>query len=581
MHTPYGSLNPRLQTVIAVRFRIALAVTVHRSMALDPLITSALEGLPELLLIVRRDGVLLGASGGRSVAALVPDIAGIGQKLESIWPQQAAATLRHLVRQALASRATHDATLSESGCRYELRVVAQGPDRVLCTVRQPACAQADDATSTGRFGAVAVQFDRRSFLRRFQESLSMATLREEPTAVAVIHVDGVFDVSRIIDTHVAEQAMSAVLSRLVQQSAGAAGEQIPWYVGQLSESQIVFVIQSRDRDKIEALVERQCASLREPIRVGDAEFHLTPYAGVAILGPDATSPKRLLNHARGAAAEARRAGIHKVCFFSDTVRLRSLARMDIAQELRDAIADRSIKLRYMARRDLASGELVAAVGYMHWRHPLRGEVSPSEFIAVAEATGLATALSRSALSCIRDDYAALREIGGPNLTLSYGPLRHHILDEAFLTDVSALFADGLVQADRFELRLGERSLFASDMSLLHAVARTGVKLIVDELGRGIGSFDVLARAPLAGMQLDRSWIQGLPNDATALKICRAGLALAKSIGLDSIARGIDSDEQRKVLSALGCRYGIGALYGEVELQKQAVVHPRMRAARRQ
>ena len=549
-------------------------------MPLDPLITSALEGLPELLLIVRRDGVLLGIGGGRAVASLVPDNSGIGQKLEAIWPHDAAATLRGLVRQALASRTSHDATVSEGGCNYELRVVAQGPDRVLCTVRRPTAPQSDDAAMTGRFGAVAAQFDRRSFLRRFQESLSMATLREQPTAVAVVHVDGIFDVARIIDTHIAEQAMAAVISRLGAQPAGADREQIPWYVGQLSESQIVFVIQSRDRDKIEELVEQQCASLRLPIRIGDADFHLTPYAGVAILGPDATSPKRLLNHARGATAEARRAGARKVCFFSDTVRLRSLARMDISQELRDAIAERSIKLRYMARRDLASGELVAAVGYMHWRHPLRGEVSPSEFIAVAEATGLATALSRTALSFVREDYAALRALGGANLSVSFGPLRHHILDEGFLADVGALFADGVMPADRLELRLGERSLFSSDMSLLHAISRTGVKLIVDELGRGIASFDVLARAPLAGMQLDRSWIQGLPHDETALKICRAGLALAKSIGLDSIARGIDSDEQRKVLSALGCRHGIGALFGEVELQNQAVVHPRAYAERR-
>ncbi len=528
--------------------------------------TSVLEGLPDLVMLVRRDGVLLAHSGGRGVAALLPADPSIGQNIETIWPATAAGVIRHLVRQALASRTTHDATFSEGERTYEARVCAQGPDRAICLIRQPSVSAAEEQTgATGRFGAVALQFDRRSFLRRFHESLSMATLREQPTAVAVVHVDGIVDVARVIDTHVAEQVMSAAIGRLTHERNLQAGPEIGWYVGQLSESQIVIVIESRDRDRIEALIGGHCDSLREPIKVGDADFHLTPYAGVAILGPDATAPRRLLNHARGTAAEARRAGSSHVCFFSDTVRLRSLARLDLAQELRDAIAERSIKLRYMARRDLTSGELLAAVGYVRWHHPLRGEVSASEFLAVAETTGLATALSRAALKCLRDDYADLRRVGGPTLSLSFGPLRHHILDDGFMDDLRELFSDGVLRPDRVELRISERSLFAADMSLLHAIVRLGVTLIVDEVGRGIGAFDILARAPLAGLQIDRASVHSLAHDPSALKICRAGFALAQAIGLKSMARGVDSAEQRDVLAGLGCSQGIGDLYGEINL----------------
>jgi EAL domain-containing protein (putative c-di-GMP-specific phosphodiesterase class I)/GGDEF domain-containing protein len=525
--------------------------------------TSVLEGLPDLVMLVRRDGVLLAHGGGRGVADLLPVDASIGQKIDSIWPAAASGAVRHLVRQALASRKTHDATFREGERTYEARVCAQGPNRAICLIRQPAVNAADEHTgTTGRFGAVAPQFDRRSFLRRFHESLSIATLREQPTAVAVIHVDGVVDVSRVIDSHVAEQAMNAAIARLTAEEDSS---EIGWYVGQLSESQIVIVIESRDRDRIEALIEGHCDSLREPIKVGDAEFHLTPYAGVAILGPDASAPRRLLNHARGTAAEARRAGSSRVCFFSDTVRLRSLARLDLAQELREAIADRSITLRYMARRDLVSGELLAAVGYVRWHHPLRGEVSPSEFLAVAEATGLATALSRAALQRLRDDHADLARVGGPNLALSFGPLRHHILGDGFLDDIRNLLSDGQLRPDRLELRISERALFAADMSLLQAIVRLGVRLIVDEVGRGIGAFDLLARAPLAGLQIDRASVHSLAHDPSAVKICRGGFAVAQAMGLTSMARGVDSAEQRDVLAGLGCSQGIGDLYGEMNL----------------
>jgi EAL domain-containing protein (putative c-di-GMP-specific phosphodiesterase class I)/GGDEF domain-containing protein len=540
------------------------------------LMSPVFEWLPDLIVLVRRDGVLLGFAGGRGVAPLQPAAPSIGKPLDSVWPDGVASVVRQLIRQAISSRTTHDVTFRDGERAYEARACPVGPDRAICVIRQPSVQAADEAGATGIFGAFAAHFDRRSFLRRLQGSLSMATLQERPAAVGVIYVEGLTDLTRITDSLVAEQAMSAAVRRLAELPAAThGGPEPPWYAGQLTENQIVLVVESRDRDRVEALIERHCSLLREPIRIGDAEFHLTPYAGVAILGPDAASPRRLLQHARGAAAEARRSGTGRPCFFSDTVRLRSLARMDVARELREAIDRRSIKLSYMARRDLESGALAAAVGYMRWPHELRGDVPPAEFLAIAEAGGLASALSRSALQCIGADFRRLQSQAPADLRVSFGPLRQHILDEGFLSDVEELLAAG-VPAERLELRFGERSLFACDTSLLDALASLGVKLIADEVGRGISSIDVLARAPLAGLQLDRSWIEGLPHDPMAMKICRAGFRLAEALGLTSIARGIDSAAQRDALLELGCRQGVGELFGilvpsglEPEAQQQA------------
>lgn len=527
------------------------------------------DNLPDLLVLVRRDGVLLGHAGGSGVA-LQPSSTAVGNALDSIWPAEVVQVIRQLVQKALVSRTTHDARFSDGTSTYEARVTAQGPERAVCLIRRPSDSGVDESATTGKFGAVAAHFERRSFLRRFQESLAMATLREQPAAVAVIHVDGVADLARIMDTQVAERTMSAAISRLaalgndVADGNPVCGPEPVCDVGQLSESQIVLVVQSRDRDVVEALVRRHCDSLRAPIRIGEADFQLMPYAGVAILGPDASTPRSLLRNAQSAAAEARRNGTRTVAFFSDTVRLRSLARMDIAKELRDAIAGGAIKLRYLARHDLATGERVAAVGYLRWSHPLRGDVPPAEFLAAAETTGLSAALSRSALKCLNDDFPALQSSGGSNLRVSFGPLRQHILDDGFLEDIQNLLAAGAIPAASLELRIGERSLVACDLARLHALARLGVQLIVDEVGRGISSFDVLARAPLSGLQLDRSWVRGLPHEEIAMKMCRAGFGLAAALGLESIARGVDSMGRRDLLAMLGCRQGVGDLYGEIK-----------------
>jgi EAL domain-containing protein (putative c-di-GMP-specific phosphodiesterase class I) len=302
------------------------------------------------------------------------------------------------------------------------------------------------------------------------------------------------------------------------------------------------------------------------VNIGDAAFHLTPYAGVSILGQDGSTPKCLLEKARSAAAEARRSDSVKICFFTDTLKLRSLARLDVAHELRDAIAERQIRLRYVGRYELESGRLVAQVGYLRWTHPLRGEVPAAEFLGVAETTGLATLLSRTVLAGLPEDFAAMASVLPPDARVSFGALRHHLLQDDFADDIGRLLAQSALPASRLELRVSERTFAGMDSSVYHALHRLGVQLVVDEVGRGFASLDRLARAPIWGLQLDRAWVTALRVDPLALKVCRAGISAAAALSLMPIATGVDDAAQRDVLLGLGCRYGAGDLYVPDERQ---------------
>jgi EAL domain-containing protein (putative c-di-GMP-specific phosphodiesterase class I) len=327
---------------------------------------------------------------------------------------------------------------------------------------------------------------------------------------------------------------------------------------------LALVVHSANREVIEACVASVGASLREPIVVGDAEFHLTPYAGVGILGVDASNPRVLLDHARAAAAEARRAASKNVFFFSDTLQLKSLARIDIARELRDAIASRAIRLRYTGRHDLRTGRKVAWVGYVRWLHPLRGEIRPAEFLRVAQTTGLATSLSRSVLEHLPEDFAALSAQSDADVRISLGALRDHVLHEDFIADLNRFLSDAAVPPERFELRVAEKVFVARDCADFRSLHRLGVQFVVDEVGRGAGSLASLARAPIWGLQLDRAWVSALRSDVVAHNVCRAGIAMAAALGLTPIATGVDDEAQRTALLQLGCRYGIGDLYGSLD-----------------
>jgi EAL domain-containing protein (putative c-di-GMP-specific phosphodiesterase class I)/GGDEF domain-containing protein len=518
-----------------------------------------IDGLPDLVVLVRRDGIILGHGGGQGLTGLKPDGQAAGKRLETVWPEHVAKLIGALVRKAIALRAPAEARFQHRECGYEARASAKGPDRALCVIRTVLAGRPEDALeTTGERSQLLL--DRRGFLQRFKESVSLAALCEKPAAVAVIHVDGVADIAQSLDGKLPEQLMSAAILRFSSQSDGPAGEKTWRYLGQLSDGLLAVVLETSDREAIASCVARLCASLREPIGVGDAAFHLTPYAGAAILGHDATAAKILLDHARAAATEARRSLSPEVCFFTDTLRLRSLARLDVARELRGAIAHGDVRLRYIGRHDLATGQLLTWVGYLRWLHPLRGEIRPVEFLRVAETIGLAAALSRAVLDCLREDFAACASQWNANVRLSFGALRHHILHDGFAADITRFLAASGVPATRLELRIAEKTFIACDPAVFKDLQQLGIRLVVDEVGRGMGSLDGLARTPIWGLQLDRAWTTALRKDEVALKVCRAGISVANALGLTPIATGVDDEEQRQSLLALGCRHGSGDLY---------------------
>jgi EAL domain-containing protein (putative c-di-GMP-specific phosphodiesterase class I)/GGDEF domain-containing protein len=514
--------------------------------------------VPDLVVLVRRDGIVLEHGGGRDTPALAPPTGAAGKPVEALWPAPFASLLKQLVRKSIAQRAAAESRFAHEGREYMVAATPRASDRAVCMVRAAEAVIPEDTSETG--SRPSAHLDRRGFLHRFKDSLSWAALREVPIAVAVIHIDGIADIAQVLASPVSEQVMSAAIRRLPPGSPEPQSGRPAWYLGQLSESLLALVLESTDRDAIEDCVSGICRSLSEPVHAGDAEFHLTPSAGVAILGQDASSPKALLDHARAGAAEARRTGSTAVRFFSDTVRLRALERLDLARELREAIEAGDIRLRYVGRHDLRTGRLLACVGYLQWRHPLRGEIRPAEFLRLAAATGLATPLSRAVLARLKKDFELFAARSTSEARISFGALRHHILHEDFANDVSRLIAEGGLPAERLELRIAEKVFVAREPARFAALETLGVRLVIDEVGRGTGSLDSLARARIWGLQLDRAWVAALTGDPIARRVCRAGIAMAAALGLVSIATGVDDAGIRDALLELGCPLGSGDLY---------------------
>jgi len=213
----------------------------------------------------------------------------------------------------------------------------------------------------------------------------------------------------------------------------------------------------------------------------------------------------------------------------------------------------------VGRHDLTTGRLVAEVGYLRWNHPLRGDLPPAEFLGMAETTGLATLLSRSLLDGLREDFEALAPELPPDARLSFGPLRHHLLQDDFVDDIARVLADGPLSASRLEIRISERTFAAMNLSIYQGLHALGVQIVIDEVGRGFGSLDRLARAPIWDCS---SIARGSPRCGRMNWRCvSAGPGSAQPPRLASPHRHRRRQcRPAEALLELGCRHGSGDLY---------------------
>ena len=164
------------------------------------------------------------------------------------------------------------------------------------------------------------------------------------------------------------------------------------------------------------------------------------------------------------------------------------------------------------------------------------------------------------MDSIVDEFAAQSQNHAPDVRVSFGPLRDHILHEDFAADVERVLARNVLPPERLELRIAEKAFVAREIQALRALHKRGVQIVVDEAARAVASLPSLASAPVSGLQLDRSWTTALLRDETARKVCRATMSIAHALGLAPIAAGVDSQELREALLEMGCRYGSGDVF---------------------
>lgn len=333
-------------------------------------------------------------------------------------------------------------------------------------------------------------------------------------------------------------------------------------MARIGGDQYAWLMNGADAAAAEAAARRVLETMAQPWHLDGAAFTMTCSVGVAVYPGHGRSADELLRHADGAMRQAKAAGSNgwRMHHGASSADLRSLLRLDHA--MRQALASGRFRLHYQPQVALAGGRIMGAEALIRWRDPELGEIPPGRFIPVAEDTGFVVAIGDWVLAqAVRQ--AARWQAAGQDWPIAVNVSALQFQQPRFVDRVAEVLCSHELAPHRLELELTERILVHdSDDALqrLRALAALGVRLSIDDFGLGYSSLSYLKQFPVHKLKIDRSFIQGLPDDACDAGIVKAIVQMASALGMSVVAEGVETEPQRRFLEAAGCDQFQGFLF---------------------
>ncbi|MBV9932410.1 MAG: bifunctional diguanylate cyclase/phosphodiesterase [Alphaproteobacteria bacterium] len=327
--------------------------------------------------------------------------------------------------------------------------------------------------------------------------------------------------------------------------------------------------------------ERIRAALVAPFRLSELEIRVDCAFGCALLSGHEELADEVLRNAQFALKRAKASG--EIQIYEPNQARAARRRFSIETELRHAIEGGDLQLAFQPLVDLADGTVAGFEALARWSHPRRGAISPTEFIPVAEESGLIVPLGRWALDAALAVVAGWDAAAGAPLPIPVSVNLSAI--QLARDDVPSLVADALsrhgIDGARLTLELTESAIVqdpARATKVLHALQELAVRAAMDDFGTGYTSLAYLQRLPIDVLKIDRSFVSDMLADADSVAIVRAILSLARALGMETTAEGIDRPELAEALEQLGCTHGQGFYFARPLAPDAALAYWRARSA---
>ena len=409
-----------------------------------------------------------------------------------------------------------------------------------------------------------------------RDEMEQALDRGTELAVMFLDLDRFKSVNDSLGHSVGDALLCAVTERLRRVVRGVDT------VARLGGDEFAIVqINARPPDARE-FAGRVIDALLEPFEVHGHQVVIGTSIGIAMAPADGNEPDQLLRNADMALYRAKAEGRGTYHFFQQEMDAQMQVRRGMELDLRKALLADQFVLHYQPIIHVASGDISGFEALIRWNHPERGLIMPDEFIPVAEEIGLIVPLGEWVLKQACQDAVTWPDKLAVSVNLSAAQFRNPLLA---LSVVSTLAKTGLA-ASRLELEITETVLLLDDRTVLdslHQIRDLGVRICMDDFGKGYSSLSYLRSFPFDKIKIDRSFIKELGKENDCIAIIRAVIRLGSSLGMITLAEGVETEEQFEILHAEGCVEVQGYLFSRpgsaTEIPALLRRHqPRVRAA---
>jgi diguanylate cyclase (GGDEF)-like protein len=335
-------------------------------------------------------------------------------------------------------------------------------------------------------------------------------------------------------------------------------------VARLGGDEFAILIEGvRGLEDPEALALRLVETMREPVRILDREVRVSLSIGIALYPSDDRDAETLLSKADAAMYEVKTSGRNGYRHYEAGISSFSSERSSLEAELKHALANNEFMLCYQPQINLASGAVVGTEALIRWNHPRRGLLSPGSFIELAEESGLIVPISDWVLAEASRQHRDWMRQGLPSLRMgiNISALQFHQPD--FVKRVKRLLSQPGVDPAFLEFELTESMVMrkaSAVLDMLNELKAAGVSLSLDDFGTGYSSLGYLSRYPIDRLKIDQSFVRGVDQMPVNSSIIRAITALARSLGLQVVAEGVETETELAVVRECGCDESQGYLH---------------------
>jgi len=400
--------------------------------------------------------------------------------------------------------------------------------------------------------------NRSLWISRAEQALAIARRNQQQAGVLFLDLDNFKKINDTLGHPVGDRLLSATAQRLAlclreeDVLARLGGDEFVVLLPQLSHTQDAAIV-----------ARKLIASLVRPFDIDGQELSISTSIGIALHPADGNDVNQLLKHADTAMYDAKSAGRNDFRFFTPDMNSHAYARLMLENALRHALEREELELDYQPQWSMPGQRLIGVEALVRWNHPERGRIPPGEFIPLAEETGLIDAIGDWVLHEAARQQAAWQAAGLPALTIAINISALQFRRPGFVDRVHQVFADAGVSPQRFELELTESALMQPSVEIeaqFTRLRRLGIGLALDDFGTGYSSLVYLKRLPITRLKIDRSFVQDLPGDAEDAAIATATLSIARDLGLEVVAEGVETEAQRDFLLQRQCPIMQGYLF---------------------